>query len=93
MVKRQERLNDNDKRVLVEMSDERAQWIAAMAADTSLTPAQVRRSYRKLKRMGLAYFTTCWDEDNGRVAGSGYCLTSKGRDERDKLRAEGVGDS
>ena len=93
MVKRQERLNDNDKRVLVEMSDERAQWIAAMAADTNLNIREVRRSYRKLKRMGLAYWAPAWNEDDNRPSGSGYFLTTKGCVERDKLRAEGAGDA
>jgi hypothetical protein len=90
MTKRQEKLNEFDKRVLIEMSDERVQRIAAMAAeaDSALTPAQVRRSYRKLRRMGLAVYGPCYDEDEYKVCGSGYSLTDTGVEERDRLRKE-----
>lgn len=88
MPKRQERLNDNDKAVLVEMSDDRIKWIAPMAADTNLSQSEVRRSYRKLRRMGLAHYGTSWNEDDYRVGGSGYSLTDAGVSERDRLRKE-----
>jgi hypothetical protein len=88
MPKRKENLNDIDRRVLVEMYDDHYQYIAALAADANLTPAQVRRSYRKMKRMGLTYYATGWNEDEGQVAGSGYFLTPQGLVERDRLRKE-----
>jgi hypothetical protein len=88
MPKRKENLNDKDKRVLVEMLDERFTVIATMARYTGLEPAQVRRSYRKMKRMGLAYFTTGYDEDEYYVSGSGYVLTSAGEEVRNALRLE-----
>ena len=49
-----------------------------IAKETKLTIQQVRRSVRALARKGLAeYLRGLFDED-GMVAGSGYCATKEG---------------
>lgn len=88
MPKRRERLNEVDERILLEMEDERGLYIRTIATRLGLLEAQVRRSYRKMKRMGLAYFTTLWDEDQGYPSGSGYILTGKGLDAQAVLRTK-----
>lgn len=78
MPKRRENLNDRDKLILDFMEEERGLYISSMASYTGLTEAEVRRSYRKLRRMGLAIFMPLWNEDEGCPAGSGYVLSPEG---------------
>lgn len=58
--------------------EERCVYMKTIAEETKLTVVQVRRSVRALARKGLAeYHRGLFDED-GKVAGSGYCASEEG---------------
>jgi len=58
--------------------EERCVYMKTIAEETKLTLVQVRRSVRALARKGLAkYHRGLFDED-GKVAGSGYCASEEG---------------
>ena len=48
--------------------------------ETKLEKTQVRRSVRSLARKGLAEFVRGLFDDDGMVAGSGYCCTRAGKE-------------
>lgn len=53
-------------------------YFRTIAKDTGLTEQQVRRSVRALARKGLAEHTRGLIDDDGMMAGSGYCATELG---------------
>ena len=53
-------------------------YMQYIATETKLTIPQVRRSVRSLARKGLAEYTRGLFNENGEVAGSGYCATREG---------------
>ena len=61
-------------------SDQNCLYFRAFTLSTRLNTKQVRRTVRSLARKGLAeYIRGLFDED-GMVAGSGYCATEEGYD-------------
>lgn len=53
-------------------------YFRTIVKETKLTLQQVRRSVRSLARKGLAEFQRGLMDEEGNVAGSGYCATEKG---------------
>jgi len=54
---------------------------APIVSDTGMPRAAVRRIVRHLARKGLAEFYKALQDDEGAVAGAGYCVTATGRAE------------
>lgn len=59
-------------------SDCNCLYFREVARRTKLPQVQVRRSVRSLARKGLAEYTRGLFNDDGMVAGSGYCCTRVG---------------
>lgn len=57
---------------------EQCPYMRHIVQETKLTMQQVRRSVRSLARKGFAQYTRGFLDDDGMVAGSGYCATDKG---------------
>lgn len=53
-------------------------YFSFIAKKTELTIVQVRRSVRALARKGLAEYVRGLMDDDGMLAGSGYCATFAG---------------
>ncbi len=78
-------INENEKKVLIFMAESYdsfggggCYYFKTIADDVKLEIKQVRRACRSLKKKGFAeYIRGLFDED-GMVAGSGYCCTNKG---------------
>jgi predicted ArsR family transcriptional regulator len=77
-------INDNEKKclkALVENTQPHGelcigfQWVAD---EVHLTKKEVRRHIRALARKGLAEFYRGLFNDDGEVAGSGYCASTEG---------------
>lgn len=78
-----ERVNENERKVLEYLaeswSDEvNCYFFKGIAEQTKLEIKQVRRACRSLKKKGYAEFVRGLFDDDGMVAGSGYCATRKG---------------
>jgi predicted transcriptional regulator len=69
-------------KILVEYSDSDASclYFRTIARRTGLGRIQVKRSVRSLARKGLAEYIRGLFDDEGMVAGSGYCATQTGRE-------------
>ena len=67
-------------KVLVEEYDSEANcmYMRYIVGTTGLELKQVKRSVRALARKGLAEYIRGLMDDEGKVAGSGYCATEKG---------------
>ncbi len=55
-------------------------YMRSIARITNLTIPQVRRSVRSLARKGLTKYVRGLFDEDGMVAGSGYCCTQEGSD-------------
>jgi hypothetical protein len=71
-------LDDEQLLVIDNMNEEMAYPFHALARWTGLPEKRVREIVRGLKDQGLASYGVCYDEDEGCVSGSGYCLTREG---------------
>ncbi len=83
--KMKEKINENEQKVLLELStiwgyDENFYAFDQLANLTKLDRKQVRRACRSLAKKGLAEFGRGLMDDDGMVAGSGYAATKKGHD-------------
>lgn len=54
-------------------------YFKTIASLSGIEPKKVRRVVRSLARKGLAEFTRGLFDDEGNVAGSGYCCTPAGK--------------
>lgn len=59
-------------------SEANCMYFRYIVKETGLELHQVRRSVRSLARKGLAEYHRGLFDDDGMVAGSGYCATEKG---------------
>lgn len=79
------KINDKERKVLGVMAEDfdddmNCRYFRSLASMTKLTIPEVRRAARSLTKKGLAeYHRGLFDED-GMVAGSGYCATKAGVD-------------
>ena len=78
-----ERVNENERKVLEVLaeewsSDTNCYFFKGIAAQTKLEIKQVRRACRSLAKKGYTEFVRGLFDDDGMVAGSGYCATRKG---------------
>lgn len=78
-------ISERESKVLKELvevyrtSDEgTCRYIKYIAADVGLDYSQTRRAVRSLARKGLAEYHRGLFNDDGMVAGSGYCATKEG---------------
>lgn len=77
------KLNENEKKVLICLQsiwqdEANCMYFRGISEDTKLEIKQVRRACRSLLKKGLTeYIRGLFDED-GMVAGSGYCCTDAG---------------
>ena len=55
-------------------------YFRTIMAETKLEKTQVRRSVRSLARKDLAKYERGLFDDDGTVAGSGYCCTRAGKE-------------
>lgn len=69
-------------------SDMNCLYFRYIASETGLEVKQVRRSVRSLARKGLAEYVKGLFNNDGEVAGSGYCCTREGRAVFDVLAVE-----
>jgi len=60
-------------------SDQNCLYFRAFTS-TKLKISQVRRAVRSLARKGYAEYVRGLFDDDGMVAGSGYCITKKGHE-------------
>ena len=80
------KLNDNERnvlRALYELSAVDGLYCVSFAPlirATKLDRKAVRRACRSLKRKGLAEFHSPLFNDDGEVAGAGYCISRAGAD-------------
>lgn len=66
-----------ERKVLDAMLHEVGRKLATIATETGLTDIDVKAIVRVFMQRGLAEFGTLYDDD-GMLAGRGYCLTDKG---------------
>ena len=89
-----EKLTDRERRVLVYMSldvpEDYGCYMTAIRASEVIEPANVRRVVRALARKGMVRLTPLFRPDDWQVAGSGYVVTKKGRDEANRIAGEVV---
>jgi hypothetical protein len=76
-------ISERERRCLDELveyfeSDMNCLYFKYIASETKLTESQVRRAVRSLARKGLAEYVRGLFDDDGQVAGSGYCATFQG---------------
>lgn len=77
------KINEKEKKVLEFLaqewsSDMNCYYFRGIASTTKLTIKEVRRVCRSLARKGLTMYVRGLMDDDGMVAGSGYCATRKG---------------
>ncbi len=82
-------MTDNDKKVLKVLVDHydrecNCLHFSFLSEVTDLDCKAVRRIVRRLARNGMAQFVRGLFDDEGRVAGSGYCCTLKGKIENEE---------
>jgi DNA-binding MarR family transcriptional regulator len=77
------KISEREKQALLALACvSQAGWCLSfkgIADRSSLEPHQVRRTVRALARKGLAEFHRGLFDDEGSVAGSGYCCTDQGQ--------------
>lgn len=79
------RINERERACLIVLAarssyDENCLYMRTISAETELDIKQVRRCVRSLARKGLAQYERGLFDEDGRVAGSGYCCTAEGRE-------------
>ena len=84
-------INEKEKKVLTYLlgiyeSDQNCTYFRWIAKSTKLKIREVRRTCRSLARKGLAEYTRGLFDEDGLVAGSGYCATEAGRKLGDELK-------
>lgn len=78
-------LNENERKVLAVLDEVTDTWgercitFSWIIDDAKLTLKEVRRACRSLRRKGLAEFYRGLMDEDGRVAGSGYCISKSGK--------------
>lgn len=76
-------INDNERKVLTVLSDYEMEgqclYFRSIALEVNMDWRKVRRVVRALARKGLAEYHRGLFDDDGRVAGSGYCISKAGR--------------
>lgn len=85
------KINESEIKVLTFMltfynDDCNCTYFKHIAKDTGLEIKQVRRACRSLAKKGLAEYVRGLFDDDGFVAGSGYCATEEGRKLGDELK-------
>lgn len=78
-------LSDEQLRVLDNMLVEWGTPLDQLAADSQLTIIAVRRIVRIFEMVGWVQFGY-WMNDEGLLAGRGYCLTTRGGREQERQR-------
>lgn len=80
-------INENEKRVLIFMAESYdsfgeggCYYFKTIAEDLKLEIKQVRRACRSLKKKGFAEYVRGLFDEDGMVAGSGYCCSKSGAD-------------
>lgn len=79
------KINDNERKVLNILvpicdNEQNCTFFKYIAKDSGLDIKQVKRACRSLAKKGLTEYVRGLFDDDGMVAGSGYCATSKARD-------------
>jgi len=85
------KLNEDEERVLGALADyfgedQNCLSFGFIADHIYMAPKPVRRAARSLARKGLARYVRGLMDDEGMVAGSGYCATKAGYDLSRKAR-------
>jgi len=86
------KITDNEKKTLTALAMETREggeycssFNGLLGYADDLDRRQIRLSCRSLKRKGLAEFYRGLTNEDGEVAGSGYCISDEGRELADKL--------
>ena len=82
-----QRLTKTELLVLEFLEDlEYLQTFDGIADQLELTRPQAKRATRMLAKKGLTEFSHAFDEDSNLLAGSGYMVTTKGRNHWKELK-------
>ena len=85
------KINEKEKKVLIHLltlygEDANCTYFRFIVEGTGLTLKEVKRTCHSLAKKGLAEYVRGLMDDEGFVAGSGYCATEAGRKLGDELK-------